>query len=475
MEQWAKKWLMERRGKGEKGLEVKTFGGNHYVYRSTTYWDREAKRRRKKSTYLGRLDREQGLIESSGRGPTFKPRTVEQYGNALLLHLAMEDLYPLLKERFSSHWQELYALAMVRIQGYVPLKRVKSLWEKLYSPMDMSPSLSPGNLSRVLKEVGIDNEGQNYIFRELSARGRQFVYDLSVVFTRSAGVNLAELGYNKSKLPLPQLNLALFYSADKGLPTMLRALPGSVKDISSLYNSVVDMGIEGKVLILDRGFFSRGVISFLMEHRISFVLPAKKNSKLYATRIHLTRHFFYQERLIKHGKRKVENGYFLYLFADVLLRAEEEKTLFELLDKGKVDRKDLNARKGRAGRILIVSDLDIEGEEIFHMYKHRDGVEKLFSTYKNMLHADRIYLQEDESVMGHLFVSFLAMYGYCKLQLMLKKANLLKSLSPRDLLEEFAKVYMLRDGERKVITEVPKKVAEMEKALEVNVFPKSKS
>jgi len=100
----------------------------------------------------------------------------------------------------------------------------------LYDPNKLTPNLSPKN--GVLKEVGVDREGQNYIFGELSRNGRQFVYDLSVIFTRSEGINIAEDGYNKDHVYLPQINLALLYSVDKGLPTMVRALPGSIKDIS---------------------------------------------------------------------------------------------------------------------------------------------------------------------------------------------------------------------------------------------------
>ena len=44
---------------------------------------------------------------------------------------------------------------------------------------------------------------------------------------------------------------------------MIRVLPGSVRDIASLYASIEEMGVKGKILILDRGFFSEDVIDFL--------------------------------------------------------------------------------------------------------------------------------------------------------------------------------------------------------------------
>ena len=463
--------MRAQRSEGERGIEIKNFGSSYYVYRSTTFWDKELKKRRKRSTYLGKLDKERGFISSKRGILRFRPRSIRQYGNAMLLHRAMQDLLPLLKEGFDGLWQEIYVLATTRILGYIPLKRVASVWERLHDPNNLTPNLSSKKLSEVLKAVGSDRGGQDIIFRELSRNGRQFVYDLSVVFTRSDGINIAEMGYNKDHVYVPQINLALLYSVDKGLPTMIRALPGSIMDITSLYNSIREGGIEGKILILDRGFFSKDVVAFLLEQETSFLLPARRNSKLYDIRIHHTGHFFYRERLIRFGKRRVE-GYFLYLFEDAVLRMEEEKTLYKRLDEGTINKERLGRGLKRAGRILLISDLDKDGGEVFMMYKQRGGVENQFDTYKNVLNADRMYLQDDESVFGHLFTSFLALYGYCTLEAALKEAGLLRKFSPIDLLEEFSKVYIVTDGEQEVISEIPRKVAELDKLLGIDVFPK---
>jgi len=345
------------------------------------------------------------------------------------------------------------------------------VWERLHDPNNLTPNLSSKKLSEVLKAVGSDRGGQDIIFRELTRNGRQFVYDLSVVSTRSDGINIAEMGYNKDHVYVPQINLALLYSVDKGLPTMIRALPGTIKDITSLYNSLREIGLEGKILILDRGFFSKDVVAFLLEQETSFLLPARRNSKLYDIRIHLTGHSFYRERLIRFGKRRVE-GYFLYLFEDAVLRMEEEKTLYKRLDEETIDKERIGRGLKRAGRILIISDLDNDGGAVFMMYKQRGGVENRFDTYKNVLNADRMYPQDDESVFGHLFTSFLALYGYGTLETALKEARLLPKYSPMDLLEEFSKVYIVTDGEQEIISEIPRKVAELNKLLGIGVFPK---
>jgi hypothetical protein len=53
-------------------------------------------------------------------------------------------------------------------------------------------------------------------------------------------------------------------------------------------------------------------------------------------------------------------------------------------------------------------------------------------------------LQDDESVFGHVFISFLSLYAYCKLGEMLKKAELNQKMSSGDLLLQYSKVYHVK-------------------------------
>jgi transposase len=473
MEQWISNWLEEQRNKGIRGYEIKKSYKSYYVYKSTTIWNKETKKRDKSSTYIGKLDKENGLIiESSKKIITqCKVERIKQYGNAALLNIAMKDLQNPLKEVFGDVWEEIYALALVRVTGYVPLKRVESVWERLYNITEISPSLNPKNLSSILKEIGLDRTKQDRIFESLSKTEEQLIYDLSVVFSRSEGINFAEKGVNKDKIHIPQVNLALLCSANDGLPTMIRAIPGSVRDITSLYKSIQEIGLEGKTLILDRGFYSDDLMKFLVGKHLSFIIPARRNSTLYDYLITLNRHFFYRDRLIKCGKRKISDFY-VYLFEDASMKVEEENTLYKLFEKNKINKIELDEDIEKAGCILIVSDLDIEAKEIFLLYKKRDGVEKLFDIYKTTLNADILYLQDNESVFGHLFVSFLSLYGYCKLENILRKSALIDKFSPLDLLEYYSKVYKMSFDGRDFISEVPKKVHDLDKALGLKLFPK---
>ena len=365
------------------------------------------------------------------------------------------------------------ALAITRATGYTPLKRVHSAWDKLYDVQGINPRLDPKNLSHILKAVGSNSRAQDSVFKALSEKDKGLVYDLSTVLTQSS-INFAEFGYNKDKIHVPQINIALFCSLETGLPTMIRTIPGSVRDIKSLYNSIIEAKKEAGTIILDRGFFSKDAIKFLLEKKMSFILPARRNSRLYETGIDLTNHLFYHKRLIKCGKTKIDEM-FLYLYEDQQLMLEENITLYQKLDDGKIDAANLSKAQERAGKILIVSNLDLDEESIFMQYKSRDRIEKLFDTYKNVLQADKLYLQDNESVFGHVFISFLSLYAYTKIEMALKKADLLSKLSPMDILLELSKVYSVELDDCNLISEIPRKLEKLDEKLGLDLFPKKRS
>jgi hypothetical protein len=476
MEQWAKDWLETQRNKGVKCLEIKQRGEKYYVYHSTTYWDREQRKAIKTSKYLGRLDREEGFIESnkdaaqSNKATIPEVRSVTEYGNSVLLHESMKEIKPLLMEGFPDNWEEICALSMLRVTGNVPLKRAESSWQKLYNVESLEPDLRPNGLSKMLHNVGINREGQELVFKSLLDQSPQLVYDLSSMFSRSMNISLAEKGYNKDKIHVPQINIALICNANSGLPTMIRSLPGSVRDIATLRNSIRELDIRNKLLLLDRGFFSEDVFLFLEDRKISYLIPARRNSHYYDTRIHLNSHFRYHGRLIKCGSRMVGNKY-IYLFEDQVLLFEEQNTLYEKLDAEKITKNELQEDLKKAGRILILSNKEMSEKEAYELYKRRETVEKRFDTYKSTLSADRLYLQDNESVFGHVFIAFLSLFAYCKLEMLLKKANLNKKMTTIDLLFEFSKVYHVDFGEGGRVMEVPKKIKDIEAKLGLCVFP----
>jgi transposase len=252
---------------------------------------------------------------------------------------------------------------------------------------------------------------------------------------------------------------------------MIRGIPGSVKDVKTLEKSLTELDIKDAILILDRGFISEAIIPLFDERRIKYIQPQRRNSDFYQVRIHFTKHFSYHDRFIHCGKRKIDN-HWIYSFKDTILASIEEAELYQKIESDSLKKDEFTLKIKKVGMILIRSNLDIEPEEIYGLYKSRDLVEKHFETFKSELSADKLYLQDSFSVFGHFFVAFLALYLYCRIINILKGANLNKKYSPKDLLIKFSKVYEVFSEPHLIITEVPKQVTKIAEAINFHIIPK---
>ena len=480
MEEWVSEWLAKQREMGKKCLEIKYIQGKPYIYYSTSSYDRETKKTRKISKYIGRLTPDRGLLAKGSTRPSqegttssssaARPRSVHEYGNAKLLLEEFQELVPILTEAFPDQWEEIIALVFTRISGYLPLKRVKPTWDKLDNVLKISPNCSPKNLSLTLIAIGDDMLGQDMVFKHLRHGNRHLIYDLSFVFSRSDNLTFAEWGRNHEEIALPQVNIALFCGLESSLPVMLRLIPGSVKDIKTLLPSMDELQTTDAILILDRGFVSDEVLNGIFKRNCSAIIPQRRNSTYFQTRIHLTDQFIYHKRLIRCGRREIGEK-ILYLFEDKDLELEEIKTLHERVKNGDITQEEAKEREKRAGRILFISNVDKTPQEIYGLYKTRDLVERHFNTLKNEIQADVLYLGDRSAVCGHLFVGFLCLYLYCKLMLIIKRAGITAEYSPKDVLLIFSKVMRISYEGFDQITEVPKKVRELEKKLNLKLFP----
>jgi len=332
----------------------------------------------------------------------------------------------------------------------------------------MNPFLSPNKLSETLREVGSDIVNQKMFFEEITGEGDFLLFDLTCIFSQSENLLLAEKGYNKDRLHLPQVNIALLYSVNKQLPAMIKVLPGSVRDIKSFKKTLEEVSLEGVTVVVDRGMASYDLIPVFKEKHMSFVLPLKRNFKVIDYSMELNEFFVYRKRSIKWGKKKLDEA-FLYLFEDVKLRSEEENTFISQVVAESKKREDLRQQEMKFGKITMLSNLDIDGEKIYNMYKQREQVECAFDVLKNPLESDKTYLGDDDAVRGYFFVSFVALHLYYTLMNKLREKELLKKISVKELLLEFSKVYAVTDGRREIVSEVPKKVEDLAEKIGADI------
>ena len=170
-------------------------------------------------------------------------------------------------------------------------------------------------------------------------------------------------------------------------------------------------------------------------------------------------------------KSKVE-GKVLYLFEDVKLRGEEETTYIGLVEKNKRTVVEMAEVSQRFGKIALLSNMDGDGREIYLLFKSREDVEQAFDAFKNELENDKTYLSDVDAVRGYFFISFVSLYLYYRVYNILRVHDKIGKISVNELMSELSKVYAVEYPNNQILlTEIPAKVAALDKELELNLFP----
>jgi len=167
--------------------------------------------------------------------------------------------------------------------------------------------------------------------------GDQIVIDLTHIFSLSEGIISATLGHNHQEEYLPQVNLILLLSLDKKTPSFFRLVPGSIRDVSTVINSVKEAQLKKALLIGDKGFYSEANLLALEDKSVdmSYILPLKRNNVLISyvpvrsgDRKAFDGCFQFDKRVIWFKEQKLElesGGRRVILFLDEFLRVEEVK------------------------------------------------------------------------------------------------------------------------------------------------------
>jgi transposase len=163
------------------------------------------------------------------------------------------------------------------------------------------------------------------------------------------------------------------------------------------------------------------------------------------------------------------------VFEDVKLKAEEETTFISMISAGKRKQNTLGAERLKFGKIALLTNAAWKsGEQVYSVYKEREGVEQAFDAFKNELENDKTCLGDEDAVRGYFFASFLSLYLYYGIQNLLRRADLNAKTSVNEVLLELSKTYLAcyNNGQQH-LTEIPAKAERLENAFQTNIFPKT--
>lgn len=450
--EWVKKVIGKR-----KCIEVKEHKGKYYCYQIKGIWDKNKKKSMKKSQYLGAIKPKglQSAYEANLKG-------IYEYGHVRFLWDLLEKngILNSLKNIFPEDWKMIFVFALNRLINPRPIKSINSWYVKTYLAKYFGISASPKRISKALERIGMNWKSMLGFFDSIKENGERIIYDRSVIFSSSKDNPLLEIGHNKEHLLLTKANIVLAFSHERFLPVFFRLVPGSIHEITTLNILLEEIG-KNVILVLDKAFTSAKSFKDINK-KARFIIPLKRDSSMIDYDTKLDSFFMYRKRPIKFAQYKHEKFY-IYLYEDLTLKIEEEKTYFTLLS----EKKKVEFKEKWAGKIALVSNRKFKSKEVYEMWKSRDQIEKAFDVLQNILDVDRPYVRKDETFRGYVFASFIGLIAYYLILKLLKEVEINDKTSVSDVLLELSKVYMIEFGKKEILSEKSKRVRKLIKALKI--------
>jgi hypothetical protein len=461
---WAKDWLDGQRKNGKNGLTVEKRGGSHIVRSQKLVNDGNGKRR-KESEYLGVLTPDGTIREPRPRMDRAIVADIRDTGSARVLAHASEMILPGLRKAFKYDYKEIIELAFARCLDRGELKNAGKCWKRLDDVLGLRPNTSPKSLSETLARIGNSRGSQDMFFETIRDEDNEIAVDMSVIFSQARGASLSKKGYNRFRMSSRQVSLVLTCGLAGGRPQYMNVIPGNVKE-GSVVNMLDEFDMpEGTILVMDRAYCITKFLKEIKKKGLEYIVAAKRNSKAYRDVNVGNDMFVWRRSAVRYGKAECGDGW-AYRFESLTQRNDElvDGLLAEENGRGRGPNVD------KAGNFMILSSMDMDPKEVYRIYKTRCTIEERFDVAKNVLSADKMYMHDDEHILGHLFVTFVSLHIWMDIADMIDKADLSGSYSVRDILDTYSVMKAITANGLKIEQTVPKDVREMDEKLGLYLF-----
>ena len=450
----------------------------------------------------------------------------KKYGSFHVFNTIVEDLGvdKVLEEIFPNNHKEILSFSYFRI-----LSQERGLYkfdvfdENYYHPCGHNiTSQDSSNLISDIKEIEIKNF-LSYM-KKFIEEGECIAYDITSITSYSKNIDLCAYGVNKEHDVEKQINLIFAVGEKTRIPVYFRVIKGNIADtktVTVLNDEMNALGYSNVAFTFDRGFFSYSNIVDIENHGINFIMGAKFSSNYIKENLDLNRDKLLSFENLDHASnlysirvpiklQSIGNGsytgnkkLYIYYYYDekrnhlakevikenlqILKQAIIADKLSPILKKRADKFFKISRRNGSIsctlkkdvyeetvknfGYFSIVSNLKKDPIDILIIYREKDVIEKKFTVYKEKTNGRRLGVHHEKSVLGKVFISFLATIIYSEFQNRVRKSGLLIQYKTYGkVIQMLDEIKMFEFGNNSYyFNEIPKKHVEIFHKLKVTV------
>lgn len=460
-------------------------GSRVYVYERENYRDSTGKVKHRNTRYLGvevTINGEKQIIPPKKRLKEFEITKSVRYGDITVLYDLfkqyglIELLNGLLPRRGLPAGEVFASLAINHIIDRETLNKF-SRWYRDTALEELTgitqEKLNSSNLGAVMKtgsKIGPEGIVDVCIalfnkIKQLETETSTLIYDITSTYFYSTKLSKARLGYNRDDNSLPQINIGLVATKDKGLPVLFRTYEGNITDVRTVEQLIADVkrvGLSIDAIILDRGMASRNNLLMLDGDNLKIIggIPLTSNEAKELVMCDVSEEnelmrpsglIYYEDKAtslfgipgraiicFNHSDLEVERtarlkkiGIAEKKVAEILSSHTGNETLkglekeiraairgvsdfFRINNDGKkitVTPHDENRKAARLrdGKCLIfTTNFEKSTAEIISTYFGKDIIEKIFDCFKNWLDMQPVRHFEEGKIDVYIFICYLA-------------------------------------------------------------------
>lgn len=509
-----------------KLIEVKNKNGTTYLYENKTIWDKEFKKYKYLRTCVGKITAQgETIMYDKKPKECLPPKLVKAFGNTYLLNCIGEKLglNYILRNILNDDYDVFITLVHYVCSEDSSLSNAPK-WMELNETV-LKTKLTTQYISNFLKKITEDKRLE--FFKEWVKKRLEeeyIAFDITSISSYSKLIDLVELGYNRDKEKLPQINMGMFFGEVSNLPIFYNVYPGSIKDVKTLKNMLTYcdiLNVKNIKFVMDKGFYSDQNISDMLISKKKFTIAVPFKSALATSKVDQVRNsikkpskiltigeLVYGETIKESWKvtldDKTEKVYPIYYHvmydADKYINAENilmasvmrKKKIFEeyvlkynRLPKNiedyekyfKINKKAktisllddvIEEEMKNEGYMVIISNDLTNVKDVFTTYRRKDVVEKSFDNLKNDLDFRRLRIHTEPSLKGKMFIVFIALILKTYLYNKVIQNGLVKEYSTNEVLRELQKISkVVFNEETSILSEVSSEQRKIFKLLDI--------
>jgi transposase len=339
-------------------------------------------------------------------------------------------------------------------------------------------------------------------------------YDTTSVSSYSQMIKQVKYGKNKDNDLLAQINLALLFGEESGLPVFYKKLPGNITDVMTVGNmleGIEFLDIKKVKLVMDRGFYSERNINELYRRHHKFLAGVKLSTTLVRKELNGLKDGFvsrdnfnsktglyirsvsteweYSETKPRSGKTiKGKRRLYVHCYyndqhaTDDRIRFNKQLDILEtelLFRKRKIEHEKLYAKffevketPVRGVHVVPKQDVIDEAEKNYgyfvllsnslkdpvraiEIYRSKDMVEKAFYDLKDRLSLRRASVSSEGNLEGKIFIQFVALIFLSYIKKAMDEHSLFKSYTMQEMIDELDVIELYKQpGKRACIGEM---------------------